>query len=325
MLAAMDRRVYGQPSTMDGPRNPLLVYMNGELVEEDRALIPVLDHSFLYGDGIFEGISVDFGRIFRLAEHVARLFRSAAYLRISPPVGADELRAAVIEVARSNGLRDGYIRVVLTRGTGPMGIGATRTMTQPNLVIIPQVRPRLSEEQRLERGLRASVVSTRRIPPPCLDPRVKTNNYLNNILAKFEQWDSGAEAAIMLDVDGYVSECAGENIFVVTHDVLRTPPALTTLDGITRRAVLELQAARGGDAREETLTVYDLYTAQEVFMTATLVEVAALTVIDGRRIGSGTAGPLTRALASSLRDAMAREGTPIDIDFALGEPKVQAG
>jgi branched-chain amino acid aminotransferase len=304
---------------VDVARDPLLVYINGEFFEEQEAKIPVLDHSFLYGDGLFEGISVDFGRIFRLDEHLDRLFRSATYLRIEPPLDHSDLRSAVISVVQRNNLKDGYLRIVLTRGTGPMGIGATRSITKPNLAIIPQIRPRLTDEDRLERGLRATVVSIRRTPAVCLDPRVKSNNYLNNILAKFEQWDAGADAAIMLDVDGYVSECPGENIFVVTDGVLRTPPALTTLDGITRRTVIDLQSSRGGETREEILTVYDLYTADEAFITATLVEIAALTMVDGHLIGEGTAGPVTRALATALRQAMVEEGIPVEVDPTFAE------
>jgi branched-chain amino acid aminotransferase len=300
-------------------RDPLLVYINGDFFEEHEAKVSVLDHSFLYGDGLFEGISVDFGKIFRLDEHLDRLFRSAAYLRIESPLDHSELRSAVISVAQRNSLTDGYLRVVLTRGTGPMGIGATRSMTRPNLAIIPQVRPRLTDEERLERGLRATVVSVRRTPAVCLDPRVKSNNYLNNILAKFEQWDADADAAIMLDIGGYVSECPGENIFLVTGGVLRTPPALTTLDGITRRTVMDLQSARGGETREENLTVYDLYTADEAFITATLVEIAALTRIDGHLMGEGTAGPVTRALAAALRDAMVEQGVPVEVDPTFAE------
>lgn len=297
---------------MPGPRDPLLVYVNGRLLEGDEAVIPVLDHSFLYGDGVYEGISIDSGRIFRLDEHLARFLRSAAFLRIRCPLTLEELREAIARVVAENGVRDGYVRPILTRGTGPMGIGSTRDIATPNLVIVPQVRPRLSDERRLETGLRAKVVSVRRTPPECLDPRVKSNNYLNQILAKLEQWDAGADAAIMLDTEGYVCECAGENLFCVSNGVLRTPPPQTVLDGITRQTVLDLQRGRGGEAREERLTVYDLYTSQEVFMTATLIEIAALTQIDGRTIGSGSAGPVTRELLALLRETMMREGYVVE-------------
>jgi branched-chain amino acid aminotransferase len=290
--------------------NPL-VYVGGELVPQSDARITVLDHGFLYGDAVFEGISIDGGRIFKLDEHIHRLFRSAAYLRIVPPVDIDGIRELVIRVVSANQLRDGYVRPILTRGTGPMGLGATRNIVTGNLVIIPQVRARLTDDERLVKGLHAKVVGTRRTPPECVDPRVKSTSYVNQILAKLEQWDAGADAAIMLGTDGLVAECAGENIFVVTSGVLRTPPHQYVLDGITRNTILELYARLGGVAREEPLSVYDLYTADEVFMTATLLEVAAITSVDGRRIGSGTGGPVTRQLLRELRTAMHEEGYPV--------------
>lgn len=284
----------------------LIVYLNGRFVPESEAQISVLDHSFLYGDGVFEGISVDDGRIFKLHEHVSRLFRSAEYLRIVPPASREKLCDLIAELVVRNDLREGYVRSILTRGTGPMGIGATRTMMTPTVVMIPQRRPRLSDEQRLEKGLRAKVLATRRVPPECIDPRVKANNYLNQILGKLEHWDAGADAGIMLDTQGYVAECCGENVFVVTNGVLRTPPPQTVLDGITRQTIIELWRGAGNPVREERLTLYDLYTADEAFMTATLIEVAALTSIDGHAIGDGSAGPATRDLLRLLREEMAR-------------------
>lgn len=295
-----------------------VVYINGEIVPEHEATISVLDHSFLYGDGVFEGISVDHGRVFRLREHVARLFRSAAYLRIVPPLTESELCDAIVDLIARNDLRDGYVRPILTRGTGPMGIGATRDMTTPNLVLIPQRRKRLTDEARLEQGLSAKVLGIRRVPPECLDPRVKSNNYLNQILGKLEHWDAGADAGIVLDTDGFVAECCGENIFVVSEGVLRTPPRHTVLDGITRATVLELQRRRGAPAVEERLTLYDLYTADEAFITATLIEIAALTSIDGRRLGDGSAGPVTRELLTLLREEMLSAGTPVDFAAHAG-------
>ncbi len=293
----------------------LIVYVNGDFVGESEAQISVLDHSFLYGDGVFEGISVDRARIFKLEEHVDRLFRSAAYVQITPPLSQAELCDLIVELAVRNRLEEGYIRPILTRGTGPMGIGATRDMVKPNLVLIPQRRKRLTDAERLERGLRAKVLGIRRVPPECFDPRVKANNYLNQIMGKLEHWDAGADAGIVLDTQGYVAECCGENIFVVTDGVLRTPPPQTVLNGITRQTILEVQRERGMPVREERLTVYDLYTAQEVFITATLIEVAALTSIDGRVIGSGAAGPMTRELLGLLRAAMRTDSRPVPLEM----------
>lgn len=290
----------------------MFVYLNGDLVPEEEATISVLDHSFLYGDGVFEGISVDDGRIFRLDEHLARLLRSAAFLRLSCPLSLEQLREAVVSVVARSNLRDGYVRPILTRGTGPMGIGATRDITTPNLVIIPQVRPRLSDEERLETGLRAKVLGIRRTPPECLDPRVKSNNYLNQILGKLETWDAGADAGIMLDVHGLVSEACGENVFIVTDGRLRTPPPHNILDGITRQTVLDLWQGEGGPTAVEPLTTYDLYTADEAFITATLIEIAALTEIDGRTVGTGKAGPVTRRLLELLRQRMSEDAYVVE-------------
>ena len=292
----------------------MFVYVNGDLVAEEHATISVLDHSFLYGDGVFEGISVDRGRIFRLDAHLARLLRSAERLRISSFLSFEQLKEAVVQVVATNGLRDGYVRPILSRGTGPIGIGYTREIKRPNIVIIPQVRPRLSDEQRLVHGLAAKVLDIRRTPPQCLDPSVKSNNYLNQILGKWEQWDAGVDIGIMLDVDGAISECCGENIFLVKGEVLRTPPAHNILNGITRQAIMELWRREDHEVSEEPLTAADLLAADEVFVTATLIEVAAITVIDGRTIGTGEGGPITRRLLKLLREEMFSTGLPVDYD-----------
>jgi branched-chain amino acid aminotransferase len=287
---------------------PTLAYVNGDLVPIDSARISILDHGLLYGDGLFEGLSVDDGRIYRLEEHIDRLFRSAKYLRITPPLSRAEMVDVVANVAAVNGLRDGYMRPILTRGTGPMGLGATRDIVEPNFLIIPQVRARMTDEERLERGLRACTLNVRRIPAQCLDPRVKTTNYLNQILGKFETWDAGADVGVMLTPSGEVSECCGENLFIVTNGVLRTPLGHLVLEGITRRSVIDLHRAAGGEVREESLFPFDLYTADEIFVTATLIEVASVTTIDGRDVGDGRAGPVTRGVFTALRADMAVHG-----------------
>lgn len=298
----------GTPSIFE--LGELLTYVNGEFVPAREAVISVFDRSFVYGDGVFEGLSVDEGHIFGLDSHIARFLRSAHALSIGCPITDVELRRAILHIAAVNDLRDGYIRPILTRGTGPLGLNSTRGL-RPNLVIVPQVRSRLNEEQRLGAGLSATTVAVRRIPPECLDPRVKSNNYLNQILAKLQQWDSGADMGILLDTSGLVSECCGENIFVVSNDVLYTPPEQGVLAGITRATVMDLYRQRGGVAIEKPLTLYDLYTGDEVFVTATLIEIAGLTCIDGRVIAAGTVGPITRQLGRRLRDTIVTEGVPV--------------
>jgi branched-chain amino acid aminotransferase len=297
-----------------GVRNPLLVYVNGQHVPALAATVPVLDHGLLYGDGVFEGLSVDDGRIYRLRDHVERLFRSARAIRITPPLTVAELSEAVLQLAAANRLRDGYLRPLLTRGTGPMGLGATASIRTPNLLIIPQVRPRLTDVQRLDEGLRAAIVGVRRTPPECLDPRVKATSYLNQVMGKFAHWDAGADIGIMLTPDGQVAECCGENIFTVSGGVLHTPPASLVLPGITRASVMELHRRAGGEVREERITPASLLEADEIFVTATLIEIAAVTSVDGRRIGKGTAGPVTRSLLAALRADMRAHGDLVPED-----------
>jgi branched-chain amino acid aminotransferase len=296
--------------TADAARvlDPLLAYVNGKQVPITEACISVLDHGLLYGDGVYEGLSVDGGRIYRLRDHLERLFRSACAIRITPPLTLDGMFDAVLGVAATNRLRDGYLRPIITRGCGPMGLGATHEIITPNLLIIPQVRERLTDEQRLDRGLSAAVIDVRRTPPECMDPRVKSTSYLNQVMGKFAHWDAGADIGVMLTPDGDVAECCGENIFAVTGGVLRTPPGRLVLEGITRDSVMAMHRAAGGEVREERLTPDDLHAADEVFVTATLIEVAAITSIDGRRIGDGSAGPVTRSLIKALRADMRARG-----------------
>jgi branched-chain amino acid aminotransferase len=285
----------------------LLVHVNGTLVPEPQAKISVFDHGFVYGDGVFEGIQVDGGVIYDLDEHVARLYRSAQYLGFAIPIAPEAMRAAIVEVARRNGLRDGYLRPLVTRGQGPLGLERMNELSPPNVVIIPQVR-----EARGERRLRATVVSTRRTPPQCLEPRVKSNNYLNNILGKLEQFRAGVDVGIMLAVDGYVAEACGENVFAVRDGHAWTPPATRSLEGITRGNVLRLMAEAGVPGGERDLTPYDLALADELFITATMTGIAYVVELDGRPIGDGEPGPISRDLARRLRDYQQRTGIPID-------------
>lgn len=280
----------------------LWVYLNGKFVPAAEATVSVFDRSFVYGDGVFEGIEVENGGIFKLEAHVDRLYRSAAFLRIAIPIAKSEMQAAIIEVVRRSDLRNGYVRPLVSRGAGPLGLERVAELGPPTVVVMPQHRP--SKEART---YRAVIVATRRTPPQCLDPRVKSNNYLNNVLAKFEQLDAGADAGIFLDVDGFVSECSGENLFAVTAGRLATPPATRTLDGITRQTVIALARDAGVEVTETEMTRYDLYTADELFLTATLSGIGYIVQVDGRTIGAGEPGAVSRRLYALYRACKQRE------------------
>jgi branched-chain amino acid aminotransferase len=284
----------------------LLAHVNGKLVPLAEARVSVTDRSFLYGDGVFEGIQVQGGIIYQLDEHVARLYQSCRYLHIPVPIPPPQMRDAIVEVVRTNRLAEGYLRPLVTRGEGPLGIDRTDELGPPNVVIVPQHR-----QTREGKALRAKVLSARRTPPQCMDPRVKSNNYLNNIMGKLEQKASGADVGIMLDLEGFVAEGCGENVFGVRGGGLHTPPPFHALDGLTRRAVLAIAAREGIPAAERSMTLYDLYTADEVFVTATMTGIAFVTEIDGRPIGAGAPGPLSQRLRALLRRHLDETGVKV--------------
>lgn len=287
---------------MSSAADGLCVYLNGKFVPAAEATVSVFDRSFVYGDGIFEGIEVENGGIFKLDAHVDRLYRSAVFLRIAIPMSKDEMREAIIEVVKRSDLRNGYVRPLVSRGAGPLGLERVAELGPPTVVVMPQHRP-----PKEARSYRAVILATRRNPAQCLDPRVKSNNYLNNILGKFEQVDAGADAGIFLDVDGFVSECCGENLFSVREGRIATPPATRTLDGITRQTVIALAGEAGIPVAECEMTRYDLYTADELFLTATLSGIGYIVEVDGRRIGSGEPGPVSRQLYALYRACKQRE------------------
>lgn len=289
----------------------LKVYVNGKFTPSSQATVSVFDHSFLYGDGIFEGIRIDKGKIFKLNEHIERLFRSAHFIHLAMPLSFEEMRDAVIQTAAVNRLSDGYLRPLVTRGEGGLGIEGSKSLGRPNVFVIPQIRKKFDDNIRTEKGLRAKVLSTRRIAPQCVDPRIKSNNYLNNILGKFEQWSCQADVGIMLDADGWVTEGCSENIFCVSKGALLTPPAFRTLDGITRQTILhDLCPPLKIRAEEKDMTTYDLFTAEEMFVCGTLSEIVPIVEIDGRRVGTGKPGPISLKILYALRDLMAKSGTP---------------
>lgn len=289
------------------------VYVNGTFVHKDAATVSVFDHGFTYGDGIFEGLQAVGGTVFMLEPHIDRLFDSARYLSIDVPLTKAEMRDAILETARRNDLRDGYLRPIVTRGAGPLGIRNMAELGRPTIVIMAQRERIESRRKAWDQGITAQIVSTRRIPPQSLDSRAKTCNYLNNIMAYLEAKAAGADTALMLDVDGYVAEAYSSNIFCVKSGTVSTPDLGHILGGITRGLLLELCRTMGIPARETRLTVLDLYTADEVFESGTMAEVRPLIKINGRTIGDGSGGPVSRRLHAELRRMMeaGRHGNPI--------------
>jgi branched-chain amino acid aminotransferase len=281
------------------------VYINGDLVPHAEAKISVFDHNFVYGDGVFEGLQAVNGGIFRLADHVERLYRSARFLSIEIPLTPAQMISAILGTARRNRMRDGYVRPMISRGVGPMGVRNMHKLGPPTIVIVAQHEEVAGGKDTTSKGIRAHVASIRRIPPECLDSRVKSCNYVNNIMAYLEAQAAGCDTAVMLDMQGYVAEGYGNNICAVERGSLVTPPIGNILAGITRAAVIELAQKQGIPVVERAMTVYDLVCADEVFETATMAEIVPIAEIDGRKVGDGGVGPVTKRLHADLRRLMA--------------------
>lgn len=280
---------------------PKSIYINGQLVPPDDARISVYDHGLLYGDGVFEGVRVYGGRIFRLDQHTARLFESARAIRLQVPLGFEDLKGAQKETVADNGITDGYIRMVLTRGAGALGLDIDRT-SDPQLIIIADTI-KLYPEEMYRDGLKLITASTIRNHPAALSPRIKSLNYLNNILAKIEGKDAGCVEAVMLNFKGEVAECTGDNLFIVKDGVLKTPPLdAGILEGITRNVVIELAEAAGVEVRQTPMLRHDIYVADECFLTGSAAEVIPAVSLDGRQIGDGTPGPVTQELRAAFQE-----------------------
>ncbi len=283
---------------------PLQVYINGKFYNKDDAKVSVYDHGLLYGDGVFEGMRSYAGKVFRLNEHLDRIWESAQSICLEIPITQDDLAAAVNESLELNGIKDGYVRLVVTRGAGTLGLDPNRC-SDPQVIIIADTIT-LYPAEVYELGLEIVTVSTIRNHPAALSPRIKSLNYLNNILAKIEGLKAGCVEALMLNTKGDVAECTGDNIFLVKHGVLLTPPIdAGILAGITRHAVIELALDQGREVREIPLTKHDVYIADECFLTGTAAEVAPVVKVDDRTIGDGVPGPVTRDLKERFH-ALAR-------------------
>lgn len=272
------------------------IYLNGELVDEQDAKISVYDHGLLYGDGVFEGIRSYAGKVFRLREHLDRLWNSAKAIRLQIPIGKTEMAKAIEDTLAANEIEDGYVRAVVTRGHGDLGLDPD-LCKRPQVIIIA-AHIELYPEEMYEKGLEIITVSTVRNHPAALNPRIKSLNYLNNILAKIEGKQAGCVEALMLNHKGEVAECTADNIFLVRDGVVFTPPSSAgALEGITRGAVIELARQAGIEVQEIALTKHDVYIADECFLTGTGAEVVPVVKVDSRTIGDGVPGPITRDLA----------------------------
>lgn len=289
----------------------LKIWIDGTLYNKNEAKISVFDHCVLYGDGIFEGIRIYNGCIFRLKEHLERLFSSAKYIRLNIPMSYDELVQALKDTIKANNLKDGYIRLVVTRGVGDLGLDP-RLCPKPTVFIIA-AKIQLYPESDYENGLEVITVATNRTNLSAFNPRVKSCNYLNNIMGKMEGQLANVREAIMLNQDGYAVECTGDNIFLVKDGVLYTPPIwLGPLRGITRDAIIELAQAAGIKVVEEPFTRFEIYDADEMFLTGTAAEAIPVVKVDGRPIGSGKPGEMTKKLIEKFHSIVSTDGVMVD-------------
>jgi branched-chain amino acid aminotransferase len=271
------------------------IYINGKLYDKADAKVSVYDHGLLYGDGVFEGIRVYAGKVFRLKEHVERLYDSARAVYLEIPLTPRQMTEAVESTVRANAKQEGYIRLVVTRGAGSLGLDTRKTSDPQVIIIVDDIV--MYPQELYDKGMEIVTASTIRNHPNALNPRVKSLNYLNNIMAKVEGVRAGCHEALMLNIKGEVAECTGDNIFLVKHGILKTPaPDAGILEGVTRGAVMELARAAGIPVQEPALTRHDVYTADECFLTGTAAEVIPIVKVDGRPIGTGKPGPITRQL-----------------------------
>jgi len=285
----------------------LKIYLNGKLVDESQAKLSVFDHGLLYGDGVFEGIRSYNGLVFKLKEHINRLYESAHTIMLKIPLSKEQISKAVIDALRANKLKDAYIRLVVTRGEGDLGLDPRKCLKPTVFIIADKIK--LYPERFYKEGMEIVTVPTQRNTAEALNPQIKSLNYLNNILAKIEAINSGVEEAVMLNAQGYVAECTGDNIFIIKKSALITPPIyMGALRGITRQAVLDLAKKAGIVVKEEVLTRHDLFNADECFLTGTAAEIVPVVKIDGRIIGDAKPGKMTLKLLADFRKLTEMDG-----------------
>lgn len=289
----------------------LLIYLNGEFIPKEEAKISVYDHGFLYGDGVFEGIRAYSGRVFRLREHVNRLYDSAKSIMLSIPHTREEMEEIILETLRKNGFQTAYIRVVVSRGVGDLGLDPKKCSRAQVIVIAEELS--LFAKDLYEKGIEVVSVSIRRNRPDTISPNVKSLNYLNNILAKIEAHHAGVSEALLLNTEGYVAEGTGENVFIVKGGRIFTPPVyIGALNGITRGTIIEIARNLGYAMEEQPFTLHDVYAADEVFFTGTAAEVVPVVKVDGREIGGGKPGAVTKHLLEEFRRTVSESGEKIN-------------
>ena len=288
----------------------LKINLNGKLVEKAKAVISVFDHGLLYGDGVFEGIRAYNGRVFKLDEHLDRLFDSAWAIKLKCPISKEQFKKEILKTLKANHQRDAYIRAVLTRGEGDLGLNPNLCPMPTYFIITDKIK--LYPQEFYVKGLAVMTVPTRRNISEALNPRIKSLNYLNNILAKIEANNYGVLEAIMLNSQGFVAECTGDNLFIVKKGTLITPPAYVgVLEGITRATVIELAHKQNLKVSEVPFTLFDIYTAEECFMTGTAAEIVPVVNVDDRPIGDGKPGKKTLRLVKEFRALTQSAGVPI--------------
>lgn len=286
------------------------IYMNGEMVEKEKAVVSVYDHGFLYGDGVFEGIRSYGGNVFCLEEHLVRLYESAKSILLMIPMSMDEMEQAVLQTLQTNEYADAYIRLIVSRGKGNLGLDPSGC-EKPSVIIIAE-QLKLFPQEFYDNGLHVVSVATRRNVPDALDPRIKSLNYLNSVLVKMEAAQAGVLEALVLNQQGYVCEGSGDNVFIVKKGKVITPPAYVgALEGITRNSVMELCGQLGIPCEEQPFTRHDVYVADEVFLTGTAAEVIPVVKVDSREIGHGKPGELTKQLIEEFRKLTLEKGVRV--------------
>lgn len=287
-----------------------IIYLDGQYVNENEAKISVFDHGLLYGDGIFEGIRVYNGRIFKCEEHIERLYASAKALMLCIPLTKKEMTQVLVDSCLKNKIKDGYIRLVVTRGKGDLGLNPINCKKASVICIASDIK--LYPQTYYEKGMPIITASQRRNKATIVDPQIKSLNYLNNILAKMEANRAGVQEALMLNQDGIVAECTGDNIFIIKDEVIYTPPIhVGILDGITRNTIIHLAGVMGYEVKEKEFTLFNVYNADECFLTGTAAEAIPVTSVDERVIGEGVPGPITQKLLEAFKDYASTHGVTI--------------